>query len=123
MYERETAKVKKEKIEKEEETLVIQTDEAMAKAVLGLLKAQDPDQMSEVNADQHRALTALATRATKYDIGCLQTYIECWLKIHVSLDRKGRREIHSIATAIRHEEASRSKFERLKGVLGLGEEY
>jgi len=123
MFERETAEAKKKKEEEKEETLVIQSDEATARMGMGLLKTPDPDLMSELNSDQHRALVALATRASKYDLNVLQTYLEQWLKLHVSLDRKGRKEIHSMVTAIRTEEASRSKFERLKGVLGLGEEY
>ena len=124
MYERQTeAEKQKQKKEQEEGEPPIQIEEAMGKAVVGLLKTPDPDLMSEVTPDQHRAMTALAMRASKYDINCLQTYLEAWLKLMVSHKRLGRKEIFGIAKAIQQEEGKQSRLERLKGVLGIGEDY
>lgn len=123
MFEREEEAEKKKKQEEDEQTTVIQTDEAMAKAVLGLLKTPDPDLMSELTPDQHRAMAGLAMRATKYNIHCLQTYLESWLKLNVSNGRKGRHEIKEIATAIRAEESRQGKLDKLRSMFGMGNEF
>jgi len=123
MFEQETESLKLAKQREQEETTIIQADEALAKAVIGLLKTSDPDLMSELNTDQHKAFSSLAMRATKYDINCLQTYLTGWLKLMVSHDRKGRKEIHSIAVAQSRAEQSKGKIDRLKEMFGLGGDY
>lgn len=72
-------------------------EEAQAKIATMLAKSENLETLSETTEEEVRLMSALATIAEEFNISMLDTYLNKYLQLKVSLHRQGRKEISEIA--------------------------
>lgn len=96
---------------------MITSEEAIAKAVVTLSKTPDEQVMSEFRGIEVKLLTATKTIGDKYDVPSMKELVRNFGRFRVSLDRKGRGELVSLARSAREEVNAKAK---LKNFLSFG---
>ena len=76
---------------------VLSPEEAIARCVMILAKTDDPSLLTELSDEEIRLLSIIGTIADKTDNEVLSGFAERYMKLRVSLERKGRAEIINVA--------------------------
>ena len=91
--------VQKEDYEQFKKDEVLTPEEAQSRIAFLLAQTKEPDLMSELGGEEIKLLSALQTIADETDADILDEFITNFLRMRVSLRRKGRTEIMEIARA------------------------
>lgn len=93
-------------------------DEALAKVVIELAESKNIYALSDIKEREIRVIAALYAEAEATGDKLTKTYLDYYLKLRISKERKGRTELTKIAQAAR--EQVQGKLQRLGGMLGMG---
>jgi hypothetical protein len=81
------------------ESEVVSSEEAKAKAIVSLTESKDPEVLTQLEDNEIKALSTLSTIASLYSISFLDKWIGKFIRLRISLKRKGREEVVEIAKA------------------------
>jgi len=99
------------------------SEEAIAQTIMGMTKITKKDlaKMSHISSDTElKQVVILKTIADYYNIPILQTFVENFLELKISLGREGRREVRSmiVSQINQAKDAGSSFFNKMRGMLG-----
>ena len=100
-----------------EDENILTTDEAFAKIVVELANTKNPEVLSDLSDDEIKYIAALSVVAEKTKDDMLTSFINKFLLLRVSRNRKGRLELLKVAQAAR--EQAQSRFSKLGNILGI----
>lgn len=72
-------------------------EEAQARIATMLAKSENLETLSETTEEEVRLMSALSTIAKEFKMTMLDSYLDKYLQLKVSLHRQGRKEIAEIA--------------------------
>lgn len=81
------------------ESEVVSSEEAKAKAIVSLTESKDPEVLTQLEDNEIKALSTLSTISSLYSISFLDKWINKFIRLRISLKRKGREEVVDIAKA------------------------
>lgn len=84
---------------------VSSTEEAQAKAIVQLTESPDPEVLTHLTDIEIKRLSSLSAVADLYGAEVVQTWIKKFIRLRISLQRKGRQEIVEIAKRPKIEQA------------------
>jgi len=82
-----------------EESEVLSPDEAQAQIAMILAKTKQPQLLTELGDDEIKMLAILQTISSETENTVIDTFCDNFMKLRVSLNRKGRDEVISVARA------------------------
>ena len=91
-------------------------EEALGKIAMKLAETEDEKILTELKDEHIAKITSLLSVAEKYNIPIYEKICETFMRLKVSKDRKGRKELLEIAKAVRDEELG--KMNKLKNLFG-----
>src|SRR3972149_3623506 len=97
---------------------VLTTEEALAKVAMILAKTENPKLLTELSIEEIVSISVLASIAEKTENHMLKDFLNNFMYLKVSHQRKGRKELLDIAKSIREE--PEKGFGRIRKLFGGG---
>ena len=93
----------------------LQQDEALAKIAMFLANTSEPKLLSEIDDEEIRLVAALSVVSETTDDIMLKNFLSYFLRLRVSKNRQGRKELLDIAKSAHDNQES--KFAKLKNII------
>lgn len=97
------------------ESDVMSSEEAQAKAVMGLLRPKNIKMLTELNDSEIICLSACHVIAAEFKDPVLSDVCNAFETLRVSKNRKGRGEIARMASGMKEQQEKENRFRRLFG--------
>jgi len=102
-----------EEVQAMNEGEIVTQDEALAKIALILARAENKKQLSELSDYEAKSFASLYAVSGRTSNTMLKTFLDSMLELRVSLKRKGREELMSVAKATRTEDQSALRIRKM----------
>jgi len=102
-----------EEVPTSDESEIITHDEALAKIALILAKTDNKKMLSEISDYEAKSFASLYSVASRTNNTMLQAFLDHMLELRVSLRRKGREELMSVAKASRTQDDMQLKIKKM----------